>query len=458
MIFNRLILQSSVVRKVSIPRLNLLRLLPGIGLLVVGLFLGCSSSAPSEPGLDPVTRILQKYTVVDPAVTTRFFRFPGEPENSFHPEELTKAGIDVAGLGIGSLTEILITGDFGPYLYQSPEPGNLLSRSVFEGAAATKRFLWEVDSIYQAVAQHPDRMAVALTAEDIERFRSQGRLSLLIGLDSGVALEDLATLRIYQRLGLRKLELVHSFPFQWADSSVGIVDDDDPGLEDFGLEVVRECNRLGILVDISHGSDQTMWDALETSTRPLIASHSGARAVVDAHRNLTDEMLQALANNGGMIGVGAYYDPELLEPIRVTGTWTATSQIHNHLAGKHTDPFDLAAALRSPAEKEQARKALELSPPSPLAQVVPRSGVLTEGSNVQGTLDHIDHIVALIGIDHVGIGTDIDIGREDYIWLYRQLVQGLLDRNYTDEQIGRILGGNFLRVLRANTQAEVEAN
>jgi len=306
-----------------------------------------------------------------------------------------KGGIDVAGLGIGSLTEILITGDFGPYLYQSPEPGNVLSRSVFEGAAATKRFLWELDAIYQAVAQQPQQVAVALTAEDIDRFRSEGKLSLLIRLDSGVAIEDLATLRLYHRLGLRKLELVHSFPFQWADSSVGSMNDDDPGLEDFGLEVVQECNRLGILADISHGSDQTMWDALETSTKPMIASHSGARAVVDAHRNLTDEMLLALAKAGGMIGVGAYYDPELLEPIRATGAWTATSQIHNHLAGMYPDPFDLAAALRSPVAQKQARNALGLGPPSPLASPVPRSGVLTEGSNVQGTLDHIDHIVKL---------------------------------------------------------------
>ena len=299
---------------------------------------------------------------------------------------------------------------------------------------------------------------MALTAEDIERFRSQGKLSLLIGLDSGVAIEDLSTLRLYHRLGLRKLELVHSFPFQWADSSFGSMNDDDLGLEDFGLEVVRECNRLGILVDISHGSEQTMWDALETSTKPVIASHSGARALVDAHRNLTDEMLHTLARKGGMIGVGAYYDPELLEPIRLTGTWTATAQIHNHLAGVYPDPFDLAAALRSPAEQKQARKALGLGPPSPSASVVPRSGVITEGSNVQGTLDHIDHIVTLIGIDHVGIGTDINMGREDYIWLHRQLVQGLLDRDYKDEQIGKILGENFLRVLRANEPTGVGDN
>ncbi len=435
-----------------------LYLLTGIGLLPLSVFLGCTGSVPSEPEVDPVTRILRQYTVVDAAVTTRFFRFPAEPQAAFRPDELTKEGIDVAGLGIGSLTEILITGDFSPYLYESPEPGNVLSRSVFEGAAASKRFLWELDAIYQAVAQQPKQVAVALTAEDIDRFRSQGKLSLLIGLDSGVALEDLATLRLYHRLGLRKLELVHSFPFQWADSSLGSMNDDDPGLEEFGLEVVRECNRLGILVDISHGSDQTMWDALETSTKPLIASHSGARSVVNAHRNLTDEMLQALASKGGMIGVGAYYDPDLLEPLRAAGTWTATSQIHNHLAEVYPDPFDLAAALHSPAEQKQARKTLGLSPPAPLAKVVPRSGVITEGSNVQGTLDHIDYIVALIGVDHVGIGTDIDMGREDYVWLYRQLVQGLLERNYTEEQIGKILGGNFLRVLRANAPTGAGGN
>ena len=151
-----------------------------------------------------------------------------------------------------------------------------------------------------------------------------------------------------------------------------------------------------------------------------------------------------------MIAVGAYYDPEHLEAIRTVGTWTAQARIGNFLAERYPDPFRLAAAIRDPAEKQNALKVLGLPPLSPLLRVQPHSGLITHGSNVEGTLDHIDHIVKLVGIDHVGIGTDIDMRREDYTWLYRQFAGGLLERGYSVEEIAKILGGNFLRVLRAN--------
>ncbi len=409
----------------------------------------CAGPATEAPETDPVTEILQQNMVVDAAVTTRFFRFPKEPETSFDPAALLAEGIDVAVLGVGTVTEALIVGDFTPYLYSSPEPGHVLARSVFTGADAVKRFLWEVDAVHETAAAHPG-VGLALTADDLERFRAEGKLSLMLGVDSGIVVEDLATLRVYHKLGLRRLELAHAFPASWADACSGILDDDDLGLNDFGLEVVRECNRLGILVDLSHSSDQTMKEAIEASDKPVIASHSGARALVDAVRNLTDDLIKALARKGGLIAVGAYYDPKHLEAIRTAGTWTAQARIGNYLAEQYPDPFRLAAAIRDPAEKQKALDVLGLPPLTPLLTVRPYSGLITHGSNVEGTLDHIDHIVKLVGIDHVGIGTDIDMRREDYAWLYRQFAGGLLERGYSVEEIAKILGGNFLRVLRAN--------
>ncbi len=291
---------------------------------------------------------------------------------------------------------------------------------------------------------------MALSADDLERFRAEGKLSLMLGVDSGIVVEDLATLRVYHRLGLRRLELAHAFPASWADACSGILDDDDLGLNDFGLEVVRECNRLGILVDLSHSSDQTMDEAIEASGKPVIASHSGARGVVDAVRNLTDDQIKALAQKGGLIAVGAMYDPKHLEPIRKTGAWITIAKVNNYLLKRYPDPFRLAAAIRNPAEKQEALEALDLEPLSSLHKVRPRSGVITQGATVEGTLDHIDYIVKLVGIDHVSIGTDTDIGREDYTWLYQQFVGGLLERGYSEEEIVKILSGNFLRVLRAN--------
>ena len=421
-----------------------------IVLTVLWICPGCSGPPSQSPQADPVVKILKRHIVVDSAVTTRFFRFPEESETPFDPSALVEAGFDVAGLGVGTITEPVVVRDFSPYLYSSPEPGKPLALSVFSGAAAIKRFLWEVDAVYEVVARNSDRVGLARSASDLERLRSEGRLALLLGVDSGVVVDDLATLRIYHRLGLRRLQLTHAFAAPWADSCSAILDDEDLGLEEFGIEVVRECNRLGILVDVSHASDQTFWDTIEASSKPIIASHSGARSVVDAVRNLTDDMLKALAKNGGMIGVGAYYDPELMEPIRATGAWTSTTRIHKYLLKKHTDPFRLAAALRSQAANLEARKVLGLDPPSSLLQIKPRSGIMASVSNVEGTLAHLDYIVGMIGIDHVGIGTDIDMRREDYVWIYQQLVSGLLELGYTEEQIGKILGGNFLRVFRAN--------
>ncbi len=297
-------------------------------------------------------------------------------------------------------------------------------------------------------------MEIALTADDVGRIRAAGKLSLIVGLDTGEGIEELSTLRIFHRLGVRKLELVHAFPTAWADACTGSLDDDEPGLEPFGEEVVRECNRLGIMVDVSHASDDTFWDAIRATSKPIIASHSGARSVADSVRNLTDDQLKALAENGGMIAVGSYYDPAILEPIAKTGHYEHYLRVQSYLTERYTEPYELAAALRDPVKIRQAREALELPTSEEHQTFDLGSKRITRGATVAGTLEHIDYIVKLIGIDHVGIGTDINMRRTDYIEIWRQLTQGLLDRGYSREDMEKILGGNFLRVFSANSPSE----
>lgn len=391
--------------------------------LVLSVLVSCAPQDSTKPvEQDPVTRILKEVTVVDPAVTTRFFRFEAETERPFDPERLVEAGLDVAGHGVGSLVEVYQVQNFHTYLYTQPPRGETVFRGVFQGADSLRRFLWEIDALHRAADEHQENLEIALTADDVERIRAAGKLALIVGLDTGEGIEELSTLRNFHRLGVRKLALVHAFPTAWADACTGSLDDEEPGLEPFGEEVVRECNRLGIIVDVSHASDDTFWDTIRASSKPIIASHSGARSVADAVRNLTDDQLKALAENGGMIGVGAYdnYDPDFLEPVAKTGHFEHYFRIQSYLTERYTEPWKLAAALRDPTKIRQARK--ELGLPLNARPQISQSEVLDR------TLDHIDYIVNLIGIDHVGIGTDVDMLREDYLEIWRYLTQGLLDR------------------------------
>ena len=438
--------------KPSTPAKTRTKVFTGLVLLVLVSCTPQDTTAPVEQ--DPVTRILKEVTVVDPAVTTRFFRFEAEPERPFDPGRLVEAGLDVAGHGVGSLVEVYQVQNFHPYLYTQPPRSETVFRGVFQGADSLRRFLWELDALHRAAEQHQEDLEIALTADDVGRIREAGKLALIVGLDTGEGIEDLSTLRIFHRLGVRKLELVHAFPTAWADACSGSMDDDEPGLEPFGEEVVRECNRLGIIVDVSHASDDTFWDTIRATSKPIIASHSGARSVADAVRNLTDDQLKALAENGGMIAVGALYDPAILEPIAKTGHYEHYLGVQNYLTQRYTEPYELAIALRDPAQIRQAREALGLPTSEEHQTSDLGSKRITRGATVAGTLNHIDYIVNLIGIDHVGIGTDIDMRGTDYIEIWRQLTQGLLDRGYSREDMEKILGGNFLRVFRANSPSE----
>jgi membrane dipeptidase len=313
----------------------------------------------------------------------------------------------------------------------------------FKGQFA-HRALDLIDSVYQQVAHHPDQMTMAFSAEDIvaAHGRHPRKFAALLGIEGGHAIEnDIRVLRDFYRLGVRYMTLTWSNTNEWADSS-GDIDDSKVqhhnGLTDFGKDVVREMNRLGMMVDISHVSDKTFFDALGVSKAPVIASHSAARAISNHPRNMTDEMLKAMTANGGVVMVNFY-------------------------SAFIDDDFRKAYAAQAKdrdAAVEAAVKAYESAHPGEavpyaIAENVQREwGAKVPRPPLKALIDNIDHIAKVAGIDHVGIGSDFDgvsgqlPAGMDSVADLPKITAALVDRGYTAEQIHKILGGNLLRVFR----------
>jgi membrane dipeptidase len=297
-----------------------------------------------------------------------------------------------------------------------------------------------IDSVYEQAARHPDRMMMAFSVEDIERAHKQKKLAALMGIEGGHSIEnDLHLLRDFYRLGVRYMTLSWSNTNEWADSSGDI---DDPkiqhhnGLTDFGKQVVLEMNRLGMMVDISHVADKTFWDAIATTKAPLIASHSSARALSNAPRNMTDDMLRAVAKNGGVVDVNFYsgfLDQNYWDASRTQAKEQAAA-IHDYLAKLRAEGKQVAFTDEDRITREWMAK-------------IPRPPFTT-------LIDHIDHIAKVAGVDHLGLGSDFDgvsgatpAGMDSAADLPK-ITQGLLDRGYSAEDIRKILGGNILRVFK----------
>ena len=297
-----------------------------------------------------------------------------------------------------------------------------------------------IDSVYEQAAHHPDRMMMAFSTDDIERAHREHKLAALMGIEGGHSIEnDIHLLRDYYRLGVRYMTLSWSNANEWSDSSGDI---DDPkvqhhnGLTDFGKQVVLEMNRLGMMVDISHVADKTFWDAIATTKAPVIASHSSARALTNAPRNMTDEMLQAVAKNGGVVQVN-FFNGFIDENFR-----KAVAAQAKDLAAARQNYMDQIKAEGKPVNYIELdrieREWLAKIPRPPLSALI----------------DHIDHIAKVAGIDHVGLGSDFDgvsgqtpQGINSAADLPR-ITQALLDRGYSADDIKKILGGNLLRVFR----------
>jgi membrane dipeptidase len=297
-----------------------------------------------------------------------------------------------------------------------------------------------IDSVYEQAARHPDRMMMAFSTADIERSHREHKLAALMGIEGGHSIEaDIHLLRDYYRLGVRYMTLSWSNTNEWADSS-GDIDDrkvqHHNGLTDFGKQVVLEMNRLGMMVDISHVADKTFWDAIATTKAPVIASHSSARALTNAPRNMTDDMLKAVAKNGGVVQVNFFngFIDESFRKANDAQKDAVEAVQKKYIAQRKAEGKEVSYIELDRIEREWIAKI----PRPPLSSLIA----------------HIDHIAKVAGVDHVGLGSDFDgvsgatpQGIDSAADLPR-ITQALLDRGYSAQDIHKILGGNLMRVFR----------
>jgi membrane dipeptidase len=307
-----------------------------------------------------------------------------------------------------------------------------------------RRALDQIDAVRRETARHPADLEMAATAAGITAAHDHGRIAALMGVEGGGMIDsDLAVLRTYFQLGVRYMTLTHTTATPWAGSSGKPADHD--GLTDFGKDVVHEMNRLGMMVDISHVSDKTFYDALEASTAPIIASHSSCRSIAPAPRNMTDDMIRALAKKGGVMHIN-YYEGFLDAGFADRFKALNAEQALEDALDARTPKFGDRSAAGPEERRINAQRTAKLGR-IPLSRL----------------LDHFEHAIKVGGIDHVGLGSDFDgasdqfpEGMED-ISKIPNLVRGLMERGYSDEDILKVLGGNTLRVMREVEQTAVRA-
>jgi membrane dipeptidase len=297
-----------------------------------------------------------------------------------------------------------------------------------------------IDSVYEQAARHPDRMMMAFSVADIERAHREHKLAALLGIEGGHSIEnDIRLLRDYHRLGVRYMTLSWSNTNEFADSSGdtnNVKVEHHNGLTDHGKEIVLEMNRLGMLVDISHVADKTFFDTIAVTKAPVIASHSSARALTNHPRNMTDDMLRAVAKNGGVVQAN-FYNAFIDENYRKASE--AQSKDRNAAVKANEDEMKAAGKTVTYLDDDRIEREWAAKIPRP-----PLSSLI----------DHIDHIAKVAGIDHVGLGSDFDgvsgatpAGIDSAADLPK-ITQALLDRGYSADDIRKILGGNLLRVFR----------
>jgi membrane dipeptidase len=310
------------------------------------------------------------------------------------------------------------------------------------GPPAVQKALDQIDAVHETVRKYSSDLVLARTAADVRAAHQQGKIAALMGIEGGHMLgNDIRMVRVYSALGVRYMTLSHFYNDEWADSST-----DKPvhnGLTDYGKDIVREMNRQGMLVDISHVSDKTFYDALVVSKAPLIASHSSCRALCNHPRNMTDDMIKALAAKGGVIQIN--YEKSFIDQQYKD----ASEKLSGDVVQQERDvekvcAGDAECSLRKNAEVE-ARAIAEGKVPH---------------VSWERIIDNIDHVVKLVGPDHVGLGSDFDganmpEGMDDCSHLPR-ITEALLRKGYSPEDVRKILGENTLRILAAAEQVSAE--
>jgi membrane dipeptidase len=316
--------------------------------------------------------------------------------------------------------------------------------SKVTGPEAVDEALVQIDAVREQVRKHPNDLVLATTAAEIQEARKQGKIAALMGVEGGHMINsDLGVLRSFAALGVRYMTLTHSGNDEWADSST-----DKPahnGLTDFGKDVVREMNRLGVMVDISHVSDKTFYDALEVSKAPLIASHSSCRAICDAPRNMTDQMMKDVAAKGGVVQIN-YHVGFLSQEFR--DAEKANPEINK----------SISAEVRKRCGDNEGCQLIE---GDRITREYVEQGKLPRVAYTK-IIEHIDHAVRIAGVDHVGLGSDFDganmpYGMEDATKL-PVITEELLKKGYSEGDVKKILGENTLRVMTDVERVSREMN
>src|SRR5258706_8821870 len=303
------------------------------------------------------------------------------------------------------------------------------------GPPAVKRALDQIDAVREAVRTNPNDLMLATTAADVRKAAADHKIAALMGMEGGYMIDDdLRLLRVYAALGVRYMTLTHYKNNNWADSSTDKAAHN--GLTAFGKDVVREMVRLGVMVDISHVADKTFFDAIETSKAPMIASHSSSRVIANHARNLTDDMIRALARNGGVVMIN-YHAAFVSEEFRVASE------------KKNGNVF---AAIDAMSKKCGVNEACTTMEGERIDHEAMMKGDLPKVT-WEKIIEHIDHAVKTAGVDHVGLGSDFDgatmpLGMEDASKMPK-IADALLKKGYSEGDIEKILGGNILRVMEA---------
>jgi membrane dipeptidase len=385
------------------------------------LILLVASAALAQTSNERVNRLLQDILIADTHVDTPWYVVD---EGYDLGEEHTYYEADLPRLKRGHVGAVF----FGIAV----EPQN------FPPHLWIPRALALIDAVHEQARRHAAGLEIASTADDILRIHRAGKVAALMGVEGGHIIQDsLPVLRDYYRLGVRYMTLTHFKTNNWADSSADIAAHN--GLTAYGRDVVREMNRLGMLIDISHVSDKAFYDALDVSRAPLIASHSSLRALCDIPRNMSDDMIRALAQKGGVVFINfnaAYLDKK------------ASDAFVRFKDQRDREIADMMALNAGNPRRWEMKRAIQRR----YQAMLPRVGI-------DDVVRMIDHAVKVAGADHVGFGSDFDgisgmapAGMED-VSKYPALIRGLADVGYSDQDIRKIAGENLIRVMRAAEQA-----
>lgn len=371
---------------------------------------GVASSAGKPASLVASERALRIYR--DAIVIDTHNDMPSKMiDDGYNPDVRHSPGFDKTQ-GETDLPRLVESGITGVFLSAYIDPEKWTFKTPDQSWKMVQVYF---DSIQAFARRHPDRLTLATTAADVRAAKANGRVAVLIGVEGGHAIENsIENLREMARRGVRYMTLTWNNGNEWAGAAAGLNGTRSGGLTERGKEMIREMNRLGILVDISHVSDSTFFDAVAASAYPVIASHSSARALNGHRRNMNDVQLRAMAKNGGVVNVNfysAFVDPVFLQK---------SDSIERTVQGQ----ANIDAAIRAL--------------PRPSLSIL---------------LDHFEHIIKMAGVDHVGLGSDFDgvggllpQGMDDVTRL-PLIAQGLLDRGYSESDVRKILGGNMLRVM-----------